>query len=132
MISETRTIFFEQDDLMAAVLGYPGLAKFAPPRGHLVAVVCDPAAIDRVVLRFITDAGADERVRSYAQAVEIMVAYCGAVGIPLPRRGQKHIAPNGDGAALVVRLSERSGDAFLSDMERIEAVSRRPGFLAAV
>lgn len=132
MISETRTVFFEQSDLMKAVMAFPGHADFAPPRGKLVEVVANPSAIDRIVLKYITDAGAQERTRGYADFAEILIAYCGVVGIPLPRRGQKHVAPNDDSAALVVRMSDKAGDAFLSEMARIEEVTRRPGSLAAV
>lgn len=132
MISETRTVYFEQPDLVAAVDSFSKRDGYAPTRGNLVEVIADPAAIDRVTLKYITDAGAEERILPYVRMRDILIEQCGRVGVPLPRRGQKHVAPAGPSMALVIRLSDKTGEGFLNDMERIDAIPRRPGYLAAV
>lgn len=133
MISETRTIFFEQSDLVAAAAGYSEAALVAPLEGgELIEVVADPATVDRVILRYITQLGASERIIGYAQVRDMLIEHCAACKVPLPRRAQKHVAPNGDSIALVVQLSDKTGVAFANDMRKMQMLTRAPGDLAAV
>jgi len=131
MPSETRTIYFDQADLQTAVAQYPERDRVAPPRGRLVEVIAEPGRIDIVALCYITEVGREEIYMSYAQFMDVLIRYCGSLNIPLPRRGQKHILANGDSIAMVVRLSQKSGDAFVEEMQKIEAIARREGMFAA-
>lgn len=124
MPSETRTIFFEQDELIDAANAYRDAAERPLSRGKLTEVRAEPAAFDRIVLRYITDAGNAEVALSYAQMTELLIRRCKELGIPLPRLGRKHIIPADDGMALVVRLSDKSGVAFEREMARLEGLAR--------
>lgn len=131
MPSETRTIYFDQAELQNAVAKYPERDRVAPTHGRLVEVVAEPGRIDIVSLHYITDVGREEIYMSYAQFLGVLIHSCGLLSIPLPRRGQKHIMANGDSIAIVVRISEKSGDAFVEEMQKIEAVARGSGLFAA-
>lgn len=131
MPSETRTIYFDQADLQNAVAQYPERDRVAPARGRLVEVVAEPGRIDIVSLRYISDFGREEIYLSYAQFLGVLIHACGLLSIPLPRRGQKHILANGDSIAMVVRISEKSGDEFVEEMQKIEAIAYRSGIFAA-
>ncbi len=133
MISETRTIYFEQDDLLEAVGAHRNPDGSTLSRGKLVDVRAELGVEDRIVLRYITDRGASEVMLSYEDMAEVLILRCKPLGIPMPRRGRKHIAPADGAIALIVQLSERFGEAFDDDMARMEAMTRRamPEALAA-
>ncbi len=121
MAIETRTIFFDQDELIRAAHAFCLLQEKAVPRGRLTAVVAEPEAAGRVRLQFD---GAGRRpveiVLSYAEMAAGLIAYCATVAIPLPRYSRKRLMPAGEGMALVIRLPEFAGPADVA-----EAADRR-------
>lgn len=131
MPSETRTIYFDQDDLRDAVTGYPEQGRLSPSRGRLDEIAADPSRINIVTIRYITEAGREEMFLSYAAMLDVLIHYCRVQAIPLPRRGLKQLVPNGTSIALVVRISEKTGADLVEEMQKLESLaSRHGGFVA--
>jgi|GEM_PF-1735076 len=130
MPSETRTIFFEQDELADAVNAYRDPEGRPLSRGKLQSIDVGAPGGDRASLRYITEAGIVELGLTFFELTELLASRCGALGIPLPRKGRKRLVPADGGIAMIVRLSDKSGVAFEEEMTRIEALARIGGRVA--
>lgn len=116
MAIETRTIVFDEDELVQAAYAYCVRQDIDLPKGRLVAVTAGPEAEDRVRLGF-DGAGnrLSEVILTYNQMAAGLIMYCAAAGIPLPRYARKRLTPAGEGMALIIRLPEYAGDAIVAD-----------------
>lgn len=113
MAIETRTIVFEEDELVQAAYAYCVRQDLAMPRGRLVHVTAGPEAEDEVRLSFTTSSNRlTDLVITYNQMAAGLIMHCAASGIPLPRYARKRLTPAGDGMALIIRLPEYAGEAI--------------------
>ena len=116
MAIETRTIIFNEIELVQAAYNYCVRVEMALPQGRLNSVRASAESVDRVLLSFTGGGMAPSEVRlSYHQMAAALILHCGATGIPLPRYARKRLAPAGEGMALIIRMPEYAGEAFLAD-----------------
>lgn len=116
MAIETRTIIFNETELVQAAYNYCGRLEMTLPSGRLKSVRAGPEADDKVSLNFEGDAGRKSDVQiSYHQMAAALILHCNSAGIPLPRYARKRLAPAGEGMALIIRMPEYAGEAFLAD-----------------
>ncbi len=112
MAKETRTIYFDQAELVRAAQVFCQLHERAVPGGWLTAVLVEPETVGRVRLRFDADGRPPAEVAlSYAEMAAGLIAYCAKVAIPLPRYGLKRLKPAGEGLALIIHLPGDAGEA---------------------
>lgn len=112
MAIETRTIFFDQDELMQAAYAYCIRQGVDMPRSRMKAVKAMPEAVDQVRLKFEGPGNSELEVQlKYSQMAAGLILHCGVVGIPLPRYSRKRLTPAGEGMALIIRLPEHAGEA---------------------
>jgi len=124
MAIETRTIFFDQTELVQAAYAYCIRQGLALPHGRLTEVRAEPESVGQVRLHFGDDERSNRRLSlSYSQMAAGIILHCGVVGIPLPRYGRKRLTPAGEGMALIVRLPEHAGEAILAEAPEPKAIS---------
>ncbi|MGZ0188489.1 MAG: hypothetical protein ACKVH0_10880 [Alphaproteobacteria bacterium] len=114
MAIETRTIFFDQDELIQASFTHCLRRDLKLPPGRLVQVEASPEAIDRV--RLVFDGIGREKpdiVLNYSEMAAALITHCSSVGIPLPRYSRKRLTPAGEGMALIIRLPEFAGEVMV-------------------
>jgi len=116
MAIETRTIVFNEIELVQAAYNYCVRVEMPLPNGRLNSVRASAESIDRVLLRFAGDGAKETEIQlSYHQMAAALILHCGTTGIPLPRYARKRLAPAGEGMALIIRMPEYAGEAFLAD-----------------
>jgi hypothetical protein len=112
MATETRTIIFDEAELMQAAYGYCLRKGVDLPRAKLKRVLAEPEATCVVRLMFeAQDASQTEIALSYSQMAAALIMHCGVIGVPLPRFSRKRLTPAGEGMALIIRLPEYAGEA---------------------
>lgn len=116
MAIETRTIVFNEIELVQAAYNYCVRVEMVLPHGRLNSVRAGTEAMDRVVLSFVGHGAAETEIQiTYHQMAAALILHCGVSGIPLPRYARKRLAPAGEGMAMIIRMPEYAGEAFLAD-----------------
>ncbi len=111
---ETRTIIFDQEELVSAAYAYCSRQETKPPPGRLISVVPGTANMDNVRLRFTGDGdGFRELDLTYIEMAAALILHCRTSGVPLPRYGRKRLTPAGEGMALMIRMPEFGGSAIV-------------------
>lgn len=133
MATETRTIVFDQSELMQAAYAYCLRKGVELPRAQMQRVVAEPEHTGCVRLQFASeDLSEIEISLSYSQMAAAIILHCGVVGLPLPRFARKRLTPAGEGMALIVRLPEYAGEAedvpvqLSGQAKSSEALAARP------
>ena len=112
MATETRTIIFDEAELMQAAYAYCLRKGVVLPRAKLKRVLAGPESTGVVRLIFeAQDASQTEIALSYSQMAASLIMHCGVIGVPLPRFSRKRLTPAGEGMAMIIRLPEYAGEA---------------------
>jgi hypothetical protein len=111
---ETRTIFFDQDELIQASFAHCLRQDMGLPSGRLVRIEASPEAIDSIPL--IIDSNDHEKpdiVLTFSEMAAALISHRSGAGIPLPRYSRKRLTPAGEGMALIIRLPEFAGEVVV-------------------
>lgn|SRR5690606_28559077 len=102
---ETRTLLFDKDELSEAVRDHLVRKGLASVEDRLNTLDVEPDTKGTVVAGLVDGNGASRKLElSYGDVTKALIQYCRAHQIPLPRYGDKQLAPAGDGMALMVRM----------------------------
>jgi len=109
-LSETRTITFPKDALIAAIKFLAAAANQPLPPGRLEGCLVQSEPDISVILgiRDETTGTMHNREFTAEQLGAAMIAYCRQVGVPLPRSAEKSLAVSGDNLMLCVQVRARS------------------------
>jgi hypothetical protein len=112
MATKTRTLIFDEAELMQAAYAYCLRKDVDLPRAKLKRVLAEPETTGVVKLMFeAQDAPQTEIALSYSQMAAALIMHCGVIGVPLPRFSRKRLTLAGEGTALIIRLPEYAGEA---------------------
>ncbi len=106
MVTETRTIVFDEAELMQAAYAYCFRKGLDLPRAKLQRVLAEPEATGGIRLMFeAQDASQTEIVLSFSQMAAALIMHCGVISVLLPRFSRKRLPLACEGMALIIRLS---------------------------
>lgn len=112
MIAENRTLMFTRDDVVDAALTFVNSRRGLLPEGRIVGVDIEGEETPEVVIRLQQPERIFETtVRlSAAQLAAVMIHFCIARQIPIPRKARKEIRYVPEGIQLVITIERGPAD----------------------
>jgi hypothetical protein len=108
MITEMRLLIFGEDDLLAVFRASAAVGDAGLPVGNPKSA--DVRVMPALGIDLLYEDGNTHPVTA-DQTVQAMVGYCGRLGIPLPKRGDKYLDVRGRQVALKMTFPAQPADA---------------------
>jgi hypothetical protein len=109
MIAESRSLIFTRDDVVAAVLSFARERPEFLPDGELLEVQIEGSAAPELCIRLqVPDRIFETTIRlSAEQLAAVMIHFCIAKRIPIPRRSRKEIRHAASGGIQLLIAMDR-------------------------